>query len=116
MPGYLIADIYSPRRVSISSGPRLGQCDARYRCLLRANLRSRLRTVQCDHRRWSGLVVTDMYVRADQHWTERSWVGGFVRSYAPRFTAATRIALFFPIFLLTGNTGVVSVSPNMCRP
>ena len=38
-------------------------------------------------------------------------LGGFVRSSQPRLTAASRIALFFPIFLLTGNTGVVSVSP-----
>ena len=35
--------------------------------------------------------------------------GGFFRSYSPRLNEASRIALFFPIFLLTASTGLTSV-------
>jgi hypothetical protein len=36
--------------------------------------------------------------------------GGFVRSYSPRLTAASRIFLFYPIFLLTSAQSITYVS------
>ncbi|RSH85183.1 hypothetical protein EHS25_004990 [Saitozyma podzolica] len=38
-----------------------------------------------------------------------SFVGGFVRSYSPRLTAASRIFLFYPIFLLTSAQSITYV-------
>ncbi|ORX41135.1 Fusaric acid resistance protein family-domain-containing protein [Kockovaella imperatae] len=35
-----------------------------------------------------------------------SLICGFLRSYSPRLTLASRISLFFPIFVLTGNTDI----------
>ncbi|GFZ48402.1 hypothetical protein JCM24511_06150 [Saitozyma sp. JCM 24511] len=38
-----------------------------------------------------------------------SFVGGFVRSYSPRLTSASRIFLFYPIFLLTSEQAITFV-------